>query len=61
MITSNINVSMSGEDIRRFHSEMDRKCKGLLSDAEKKRIIEQDSIYNSLLKRHGGVNPLFRR
>lgn len=61
MISSNISVTMSKEDIRHFLSEMDRKCSGVFSDAEKQRVIKQNSIYRALLKKNGGVNPLFRR
>lgn len=61
MIPSNISVSMSADDIHRFLSEMDRKCKGVFSDVERQRIIKQNFIYKELLKKNGGINPLFRR
>lgn len=61
MISSNVSVSMSPNDIRRFLSEMDRKCNGQFTDLEKQRIIEQNYVYKALLKKNGGINPLFRR
>lgn len=61
MISANSYIPMSSDDIRHFLSEMDRKCKGLFLDIEKQRISKQNSTYNALLKKNGGVNPLFRR
>ncbi len=61
MIQSNVNVKMSREEIDRFYTEMERRMSGNLTMEERQRIASRKSVYAAILKRNGGVNPLFGR
>jgi hypothetical protein len=59
MIHSNPNPQMTAEEIRHFRTEVTRRMSGKFTTKERERIRSRKEVYDTILERNGGKNPLF--
>ena len=59
MIPSNPNPPMTREEIKKFRAEMSRRMKGDFTPRELQLAKSRNEVYQTILKRNGGKNPLF--
>lgn len=50
---------MSCEEVVHFHKEMERRMRGDFTAAENERMIARRHVYNAIMSRNSGRNPLF--
>jgi hypothetical protein len=51
---------MTREEVERFHANMARKMRGDFTPLERERYAKRTEVYQTILQRNGGKNPLFR-
>lgn len=58
MIPSNPNPPMTRIEVEHFRKEMRRRFRGDLTPLERQRLNDRKKVYEIILKRNGGKNPL---
>lgn len=59
MAQANRTIRMSCEEVVHFHKEMERRMRGDFTTAENERMIARRHVYNAIMSRNSGRNPLF--
>lgn len=59
MIPAHPNPPMNREEVKHFQNEMTRRMNGDFTPRERELAKNRNQVYQAVLKRNGGKNPLF--